>query len=339
MLNTFRNAMIFLVGLSITKPLMCGKYTNAFLQIGVGPRALGMGGSYCSLADDGHAFYWNPAGLALLRRPRLSGMYGPQFGTISNPLGSYHFVGYAQPISGDVVLAINWIRLSVDDIPIYSSLQGDSYLDRLRNKSLRPTGEAEGFINDVEDAYFFSFAKRNEFLLDLGWLYHKVRIDVPFGINLKWIKQSIGDKSGTGLGMDAGMQLRIHVNDIFQTEKLGITAFGIQVQDITRTALHWNTRHQDSAPINIKWGISYQSPLPLKNNTLVFSFDRDTKWDNPYHIGFEYCLYQTLALRIGSNDGQFTGGAGLRFKAFQIDYAFLTHSLDSLHRLGCSFSF
>ncbi len=37
-----------------------------FLEIGVGSRAIGMGGAYVSVAEDVSAIYWNPAGLARL---------------------------------------------------------------------------------------------------------------------------------------------------------------------------------------------------------------------------------------------------------------------------------
>ena len=40
------------------------KYSNEFLNLGVGARALGMGKVQVSLADDATAGYWNPAGLA-----------------------------------------------------------------------------------------------------------------------------------------------------------------------------------------------------------------------------------------------------------------------------------
>lgn len=42
--------------------------TAQFLNVGVGARGLGMGGAYTALADDAHAVYWNPAGLAALEK-------------------------------------------------------------------------------------------------------------------------------------------------------------------------------------------------------------------------------------------------------------------------------
>jgi long-subunit fatty acid transport protein len=43
-----------------------GTTTAGFLKIGVGARAIGMGGAFASVADDASAVYWNPAGLGRL---------------------------------------------------------------------------------------------------------------------------------------------------------------------------------------------------------------------------------------------------------------------------------
>nr|HPI73656.1 hypothetical protein [bacterium] len=41
-----------------------GTGAAAFLEIGVGARAMAMGGAYTSIANDATALYWNPAGIA-----------------------------------------------------------------------------------------------------------------------------------------------------------------------------------------------------------------------------------------------------------------------------------
>jgi hypothetical protein len=46
-----------------------GSTTAGFLKVGVGARALGMGGAFTSIADNPSAVYWNPAGL---RRMEMS---------------------------------------------------------------------------------------------------------------------------------------------------------------------------------------------------------------------------------------------------------------------------
>jgi hypothetical protein len=48
------------------------KFAAEFLKVGVGARAMGMGGAFVALANDATASYWNPAGLAQLREAEFS---------------------------------------------------------------------------------------------------------------------------------------------------------------------------------------------------------------------------------------------------------------------------
>lgn len=67
----------------------------AYSRIGVGARALGMGGAYVAVADDPTASAWNPAGLARVEKLAFSFMYtgGYEFDR------SHNFFGYAQSFS------------------------------------------------------------------------------------------------------------------------------------------------------------------------------------------------------------------------------------------------
>ncbi len=319
-------------------PLFAGNYAASFLEIGVGARALGMGGAFCSIADDGSAFYWNPAGLGFIDRMQLSGMYGPQFGSVRNPLGNYHFLGYVHPLPGLAVVAVNWIRLSVDDIPVYPELRGESFWDRLHDLSLRPSGEPEDYITDSEDALFFSFALFNQMKLDLGWKYNPMRIDIPFGINLKLIQQSLGQYKASGIGLDIGAMIRFHLDDFFESPRWGILSYGILIQDVTETNISWNTKDQDPVPSNVKWGLSYRHPLTKINSDCSISFDKDSRWRGRNRCGFEFRGFGVFDLRIGLDQGKWTSGIGFRFWIMTVDYAFLDHEMDSLHRISCSIS-
>ncbi|MBN2416893.1 hypothetical protein JXO52_13680 [bacterium] len=318
--------------------LHAGDHTRSFLNIGVGARTLAMGGAFSPLSTDGTAFYWNPAGTALIDTPVLSFMYGPQFGSIRNPLGHFHYAGCSLPLRRRAVLAVNWIRLSVDDIPIYSELNGDSYWERFHDPSLRPTGVPEGYIQDVEDAFFFTFGLHNQIIADLGWSMHRVRIDVPLGVTMKWFRQTLGQGEASGLGVDIGAMCRIHMNDFLSDDRFGIASLSWAVKDIAGSTLSWNTAREDAIPSRIIWGAAYSHPVRAFRGSCTISWNRESGPRSGNRFGFEYMGFSMLALRAGMDNGRFSCGAGVRIWRVQVDYALLSHELDTLHRISCSLS-
>jgi hypothetical protein len=65
------------------------------LDIGLGARALGMGGAHIAVVDDAAAVYYNPAGLAFIDGRHIVSLYTNQFGA-----AGYMGVGYAQRYVG-----------------------------------------------------------------------------------------------------------------------------------------------------------------------------------------------------------------------------------------------
>ena len=62
------NVSILCILLFLAPTLMFGqikKYSNEFLSLGIGARALAMGNCQVALASDVYSIYWNPAGLGL----------------------------------------------------------------------------------------------------------------------------------------------------------------------------------------------------------------------------------------------------------------------------------
>ncbi len=68
--------------------------TASFLDIGVGARALGMGGACTALADDANALYWNPAGLSKLEKREFAASHAELFESTR-----LDFLAYAHPTS------------------------------------------------------------------------------------------------------------------------------------------------------------------------------------------------------------------------------------------------
>lgn len=48
------------------------KLSGSDLGLGVGARAIGLGGAFSAVADDGSALFWNPAGMARMKTSQLN---------------------------------------------------------------------------------------------------------------------------------------------------------------------------------------------------------------------------------------------------------------------------
>src|SRR5712671_6463697 len=84
--TTYLLITFFLCGF-IHETVFCAaraKYAGEFIAIGVGGRALGLGGAYAALANDVTAGYWNPAGLSRIMYPQITLMHDERFGDLVN---------------------------------------------------------------------------------------------------------------------------------------------------------------------------------------------------------------------------------------------------------------
>ncbi len=71
--------------------------TAVIFDIGMGARALGMGGAFVAIADDANAIYYNPAGLTYVEGRDVTSLYSSLLGA-----GNYLGAGYAQKNLGGV---------------------------------------------------------------------------------------------------------------------------------------------------------------------------------------------------------------------------------------------
>lgn len=89
------------------------KYSNEFLSLGVGGRALGMGGAQVSQVNDVTAGYCNPAGLALAKGDiQLAFMHNEYFAGIAK----YDYLGLTAPIDSMRQIGVSVLRFGIDDI-------------------------------------------------------------------------------------------------------------------------------------------------------------------------------------------------------------------------------
>jgi len=313
------------------------KYAAAFLEIPLGARALGMGSAFSSVADDGTAFFWNPAGTSLVNRKVLSVMYSSQHGSVGNPLANYIFTGFTLPVS-TVSVSANWIRFSTDDMQRYDDL---TQIISPEEREERVRRALQGnFFSNSEDAFIFSIARNNTFKIDWGWSLFEIPIEIPVGANFKIIKQKIADNSASGIGIDLGTMIRFNLKDFTFSEYWPQVAIAFNLRDIGGSKVSWDTQRQHTIPQSLLWGISFNQPLEFIDTDVILSYDHDGRYDGTNNVGLEATYKKQFALRSGLQRGGFTAGAGIDFNFLKIDYSYLANSdkmLGNVHRLGGAF--
>jgi len=327
-----------MIGMLYTTPATAGKYAAEFLKIGVGARPLAMGGAFVALADDGTAFYWNPAGLGNVKHIEINFEHVPMFGGIAQ----YNAASLALRIANNTALGVSWIRLGVDDIPIYPEFQ-NTWGDRITNPAERSTGEPEGYFNDSENAFLVTFARKIDFEMQLGggivpiW----VPAELSFGVSYKYIEQSLSTFHCSGQGLDAGILFRMMSNRKVQGKPARSLGIGVNFQDFSNTTLKWDTisKTKDTAELTWKAGIAFSQWITPLQTDLTLLFDKDNGATKAFYAGGELAIKRRVALRLGSHDGDLTVGVGLRIGNFRVDYACIGYQLKSTHRISATIQF
>ena len=182
------------------------KYSNEFLAIGVGARALAMGNAQVAVVEDATAGYWNPAGLASLKSDHsLSLMHAEYFAGIAK----YDYASFATRIDSSSALAISAIRFGVDDIPdtrfLYDA-NGVLNYDNIR------------FFSAADYAFLLSYARQAPWLKGL-----------QIGASAKVVHRTVGKFANAwGFGLDAGGRYQ-----------KGAWSVGLMLRDVTTTFNAW----------------------------------------------------------------------------------------------------
>lgn len=335
-------SLAFALWLAISPALLAQgtPYAASFLEIPIGGKALGLGGAFTAIADDGTAFYWNPAGVGLVQNKLLSAMYSSQYGSIGSPGANFYFAGWTMPISG-IGVSANWIRLAVNDIPLHADLRQYTSLEQ-RYRLVKESQGGETF-SDVEDAFVFTFARNNKVELDLGWSYFKFPIEIPVGVNVKLLRQSLYDTDATGIGIDAGVMLRMNLKDFFFSEHWPEVTVAAVLKDIGGTRLTWSqSQRVESVGASETFGVAMFQPITAIDSKLTLSMDYSTRDVDAFSFGAELKYKRQFSFRSGLNASAVTVGAGVDFNFFDVDYAYLASSdaqLGQVHRLGLAFNF
>lgn len=313
------------------------KYSNEFLQLGVGARAFGMANSVIASANDVTAGYWNPAGLVNMENDhQVSLMHSEYFAGVAK----YDYAAYATFVADKTaVLSASVIRFGVDDIPDTSELiDADGNINYSRVKS----------FSAADYALLLSYARKNK-------NYQEGEKGLSYGANVKFLHRTVGQYGKSwGFGIDVGAQ--------YKFKNFTFAAVG---RDITTTFNAWSynpdkfsTIFQSTGndiPVNSNeitlprfiLGASYYKNIGKQfglSTELNFSLTTDGKRNvlisaKPLSIdpsvGLEANYKKIVFLRTGIGNLQkstdFNGkqtieyqpniGVGVKIQSFSIDYA------------------
>lgn len=324
--------LIMLLPAAVAFSASTAKYAGEFMAIGVGGRALGLGGAYAALAGDVTAGYWNPAGLSRLSYPQITLMHDERFAGLVN----YDYGAAAVPFGKDVTFGFSVIRLGVDNIPNTQNagvdvngnpLPPDQWQNVDRIDPNRVT-----YFNAADWAFYVSYARR----LDERFSY---------GVNLKLIRRDLELASATGIGFDIAAQYRL-------TDRV---LLGATFQDVTTTLVAWSNGTNELISPTLKLGSAYL--IDLFGGTLAPAVDADIRFENrrsasnahlgpvsfDFHSGVEFDFQNLVALRAGYSDiGSLNVGTGIHLPKFDIDYTFAKFDggdqLGNTHRISLTFT-
>lgn len=264
--------------------------TNSF-SIGLGSRAIGMGGAFISIADDCTATFWNPAGLAQLIRPELSLSSGLANGKIyynaytrkyiddNNYYSKYYYYPDTDENSG-----FNFDFLAFA-IPLKSKF--NLVIEGSYQKNI-------GVQHDFHDTYNYTYEDYYK-----GKLYSQGDSHADYTVNYKKNGYSLLSLSIAGKPL----------NNVYFGLSVNKWGNGYSYIDENSDSSYINNYDRSTSGINfhigalikikkISFGLSLKTPFKLKN-----TYTNDNIYENSYKDDYYYSgTYQVkwpLALGLG----------------------------------------
>lgn len=260
-----------------------GTSAAAFLQIGVGARAMAMGNAGTTLARDATALYWNPAAAANLTAQATVTFDHTDWLVDTN----LDFVGMAFRIPGAGTVGLSVLAFdAVDNQPVRTILQ--------------PEGTGEFYsASDVMLGVTYATSLTNRF---------------SAGITGKYIRETLWNETAKAMAVDLGILYQTRLEGFVLAAS--ILNFGGNMQlegrDLRRAfdddpANFSNNQlnvsfdtDEFSIPLTFRFGFGYEKKISDYHRvTLAADLTNPSDNSESVNLGFEYTFGNTLSLRGG----------------------------------------
>ena len=241
-------------------------------------------------------------------------------GMINSDLLGFPIKNFSRPLN----LII--IHEGIDQIPDTRNILLDFGLDGVPGTG--DTGEGNGTLDEGErlDESKLKYFSQRQFGLHLSTSWKKDQFEV--GLALKSLYHTLGEFSGTGVGLDFGILV-----SPWENGRLGLT-----IRDATTSWQVWDNGTVERFKPTVITGVSHthrfaNAPLAVTGMGNVVwdaagkALDDDFNLGNHggrFLLGFNVVYDHKIAVRLGRDaTGSTTAGIGLSWENMSLDYAFL----------------
>ena len=192
-------------------------------------------------------------------------------------------------------------------------------------------GEGNGTLDEGErlDTDKLRYFNQHQFGIHTSFK-HTIN-NIPIGLGIKVLSYTLDDNYALGVGLDVGILRRIKRFN-----------FGLVTRNIPTSGLIWNNGTIETSSPSVVFGVHHPlelRKLPLRINS-IYSIEISTTnkhLDSQTSIGplsidassgLEIIISDKLFFRLGHNIfNNITGGVGVYWDGFNLDYAFLTSTI------------
>lgn len=272
---------------SLSLAQSAGNSGLAFLKFGFGARNIAMGDAGSTASNDLSAMYYNPSRLVSLVGNEVMFMHNEWIQDVRSEVGGIKWNMFSLPF------AVGFNVTTVSDIEV-------------RDKPGDP-------VSKFNANYFFGSLSSGFTVVE----------DLDFGATIKYLYEGILNDESTGFGFDFGIN--------YLTPVKGLTASAV-IKNIG--SMNKLRIEKTKLPSELRFGGAYNFGLETAKLAFILATEFQKYLDtDDIHIngGGEIIYNQTFAARVGYQSGyesrDFTGGVGIMWGNFRLDYAYMPFSL------------